>query len=83
MSEQKDKASPETSEPKRIYNWLHTQLSVARFYGGMTLNGVMYVIRYDLEGQPLEEVPLLAPKKTKRKPRKKKIETTEELPWTE
>ena len=80
MSEQKDKASPETSEPKRIYNWLHTQLSVARFYGGMTLNGVMYVIRYDLEGQPLEEVRL---KKKTRKPRKKKIETTEELPWTE
>ena len=80
MSEPKDKASPETSEPKRIYNWLHTQLSVARFYGGMTLNGVMYVIRYDLEGQPLEEVRL---KKKTRKPRKKKIETTEELPWTE
>ena len=80
MSSQKDEASPETSEPKRIYNWLHTQLSIARFYGGMTLNGVMYVIRYDLEGQPLEEVRL---KKKTRKPRKKKIETTEELPWTE
>ena len=80
MSEQNEEASPETSEPKRIYNWLHTQLSVARFYGGMTLNGVMYVIRYDLEGQPLEEVRL---KKKTRKPRKKKIETTEELPWME
>ena len=80
MSNTKDKALPETSEPKRIYNWLHTQLSIARYYGGITLNGVMYVIRYDLEGQPLEEVRL---KKKTRKPRKKKIETTEELPWTE
>ena len=42
--------------PKRIYNWLQSQLSIARYYGGITLNGVNYVIRYDLEGQPLEEV---------------------------
>ena len=43
-------------EAKRIYNLQHSQLSIARHYGGIKLNGVEYVIRYDLEGQPLEEV---------------------------
>lgn len=42
--------------PKRIYNWQQSQLSLAKYYGGITLNGAMYVVRYDLEGQPLEEV---------------------------
>ena len=42
--------------PKRIYHWLNSQLSIARFSGGCILNGVQYIIRYDLEGQPLEEV---------------------------
>ena len=60
--------------PKRIYNWLQSQLSIARYYGGITLNGVTYAIRYDLEGQPLEEV---VAKKIKRTPRKKKAETKE------
>ena len=44
-----------TPEPKRIYNWQNTQLSIARHYGGVRYNGVEYTIRYDLEGQPLEE----------------------------
>lgn len=43
-------------EAKRVYNWQHSQLSIARHYGGIRLNGIEYVIRYDLEGQPLEEV---------------------------
>jgi hypothetical protein len=42
--------------PHRIYGWLDSQLSIARHYGGCELNGKRYVIRYDLEGQPLEEV---------------------------
>jgi hypothetical protein len=54
-----------TTEPKRIYNWQNTQLSIARHYGGCTFNGVEYTIRYDLEGQPLEEFVV--------KPRKKRI----------
>ena len=54
-----------TPEPKRIYNWQNTQLSIARHYGGCTFNGVEYTIRYDLEGQPLEEFVV--------KPRKKRI----------
>ena len=42
--------------PHRIYGWLDSQLSIARHYGGCELNGKRYVIRYDLDGQPLEEV---------------------------
>lgn len=48
------------TEPKRIYNWQHSQLSIARHYGGCKVNGVEYIIRYDLEGQPLEEMQMKA-----------------------
>lgn len=44
------------TEPHRIYGWLNTQLSIARHYGGCEINGKSYAIRYDLEGQPLEEI---------------------------
>lgn len=46
----------QTTEPHRIYGWLNTQLSIARHYGGCEINGKSYAIRYDLEGQPLEEI---------------------------
>lgn len=49
--------------PHRIYGWLDSQLGIARHYGGCELNGKRYVIRYDLEGQPLEEVEVKAVKK--------------------
>lgn len=44
------------TEPHRIYGWLNSQLSIARHFGGCEINGKSYGIRYDLEGQPLEEV---------------------------
>lgn len=44
------------TEPHRIYGWLNSQLSIARHYGGCEINGKSYAIRYDLEGQPLEEI---------------------------
>ena len=50
--------------PERIYNWLNTQLSIARHYGGCTYNGADYVIAYGEEGQPLLRSDLL--KKPKR-----------------
>lgn len=53
--------------PRRIYGWLDSQLSIARFSGGCTINGVRYVIRYDIDGQPLEEV---AVKQKRRKAKK-------------
>jgi hypothetical protein len=39
--------------PDRIYDWLYTQLSVARYFGGITLNGTRYVVAHDEPGLPL------------------------------
>lgn len=39
--------------PERIHHWLTTQLSIARFYGGLTYQGHHYLIAYDEPGQPL------------------------------
>jgi hypothetical protein len=54
-------------EPKKIYNWQDSQLSIARHYGGITMDGIRYDIHYEEEGQPLVE---FIPKK---KERKKKV----------
>lgn len=58
-------------EAKRIYNWQKSQLSIARFYGRITINGVEYAIRYDLEGQPLE---VMVPKAKAKAKAKRKAE---------
>ena len=39
--------------PEMIYDWLHTHLSIARFYCGLTYQGHHYLIAYDEPGQPL------------------------------
>lgn len=39
--------------PERIYDWINTQLSIARFYGGCTFNGHSYVIDMEDPGKPL------------------------------
>lgn len=54
------------NEPKKIYGWQNSQLSIARHYGGLTMDGVSYSIAYEEEGQPLVEVV------TKKKVRKKR-----------
>lgn len=38
-----------SKEPKRIPfdTWINSQLSVARFFGGCTINGVQYALDYD------------------------------------
>ena len=33
-----------TTPPPRIYNWLDSQLSIARFAGSITINGVTYIV---------------------------------------
>ena len=38
-------------KPERIYNVSHTQLSIARYYGGIRLNGAEY--HYDAESDML------------------------------
>ena len=42
-----------TNHPERIYNWLDGQLSIARFAGSISINGVTYVVAPNEEGQPL------------------------------
>ena len=53
--------------PERIYNWLNSQLSIARHYGGCRFNGAEYVIAYAEEGQPLVRTDLLKKPKRKKK----------------
>ena len=42
-----------TDHPERIYHWLDSQLSIARFAGSITINGVTYVVAMHEEGKPL------------------------------
>ena len=42
-----------TTPPPRIYNWLDSQLSIARFAGSITINGTVYIVATHEEGQPL------------------------------
>ena len=49
-----------TTLPPRIYNWLDSQLSIARFAGSITINGVTYVVALHEEGQPLVRQDVLA-----------------------
>lgn len=39
--------------PERIYGWLQSQLSIARFYGGIQYMGRQYFISVMEEGTPL------------------------------
>ena len=39
--------------PERIYGWLSSRLSIARFYGRIIFNDVEYVIAMDEDGHPL------------------------------
>ncbi len=41
------------NHPERIYHWLSSQLSIARFTGSITINGVTYIVATHEEGQPL------------------------------
>lgn len=45
--------------PERIYNWLDTQLSIARHYGGMDYHGHRYVIAFNEPDMPLVRADVL------------------------
>ena len=49
-----------TDTPERIYNWLDSQLSIARFAGSITINGTTYIVVTHEEGQPLVRQDVLA-----------------------
>lgn len=38
---------------EKIYGWMNTQLSIARFYGGCTVNGIEYSIDESDPERPL------------------------------
>ena len=48
-----------TTPPPRIYNWIDSQLSIARFSGSITINGTTYIVATHEEGQPLVRQDLL------------------------
>ena len=61
-----------TDRPERIYNWLDGQLSIARFAGSITINGVTYIVATHEEGQPLvRQDVLVAEAKAKKEGEKK------------
>jgi hypothetical protein len=45
--------------PERIYDWLDSQFSIARHYGGMVYQGVRYVIDPKTAGAPLVRADVL------------------------
>ena len=53
--------------PERIHNWLDSQLSVARFYGGITFNGHDYTIAPNEPGCPLVRADVLVREAKERK----------------
>ena len=61
-----------TDHPERIYHWLSSQLSIARFAGAITINGVTYVVATHEEGQPLVRQDVLAAEAKEKKEGEKK-----------
>ena len=61
-----------TNPPPRIYNWLDSQLSIARFAGSISINGTTYTVATHEEGQPLvRQDVLVAEAKAKKEGEKK------------
>ena len=61
-----------TTPPPRIYNWHDGQLSIARFAGSITINGVTYVVAMHEEGQPLVRQDVLVSEAKEKKKGEKK-----------
>ena len=53
--------------PDRIHGWQHSQLSIARFYGGISYQGHRYVIAMREKGAPLVRADVLAREAKERK----------------
>ena len=60
-----------TNTPERIYHWLDSQLSIARFAGSITINGATYIVAMHEEGQPLVRQDVLAAEAKAKKERRK------------
>lgn len=56
-----------TTTPERIHGWQNSQLSIARFYGGISYQGHRYTIAPAEEGVPLVRADVLAREAKERK----------------
>ena len=70
-----------TDHPERIYNWLDSQLSIARFAGSISINGATYVVAMHEEGQPLVRQDVSAAE-AKAKAKAQKAAKAEREKWT-
>ena len=61
-----------TDTPERIYHWLDSHLSIARFAGSISINGVTYIVATHEEGQPLVRQDVLAAEAKAKKESEKK-----------
>lgn len=48
-----------SAAPERIHGWRHTQMSIARHYGGLSYQGSDYCIALGEPGQPLVRIDVL------------------------
>lgn len=71
------------SAPDRIYDWLNSQLSVARFYGGMRYQGHMYVIDGKTAGAPLVKQSVLIAERKAAKKAKQMVNIAENMQKTQ
>ena len=70
-----------TNHPERIFNWLDSQLSIARFAGSITINGTVYIVAAHEEGQPLVRRDVKFPRKPRAaKKRTRKEQVADALP---
>lgn len=66
-----------TNAPEKIYNWLDSQLSIARHYGGMSYNGHNYQIDYEADGQPLVRMDVFKAEQKAKKPTQSDVSSIE------
>ena len=52
--------SKKPEPPERIYNWLNTQMSIARYWGCCTAHGRTYYVSPTEPGAPLVRADVLA-----------------------
>lgn len=64
--------------PKKIYGWMHTQLSVARHYGGCTYQGHSYKVDFNDLDQPLVRQDVMEEEKKAKKMSNKKVKPAEQ-----
>lgn len=56
-----------TTAPERIHGWQDSQLSIARFYGGISYQGHSYIIAMHEKGAPLVRADVLKREAKERK----------------